>query len=100
MPKSSRHITNRDADSRGTSTRRRPVKERLRIEHALVEPVIVVKSPVFKRKNAERVVFEDPNSVPRLPVSWYSPAIDRKTPPKRNTATLLTREEEAIQAIK
>jgi RNA polymerase primary sigma factor len=72
------------------------VKERLRIEHALVEPVIVVKSPVFKRKNAERVVFEDPNSVPRLPVSWYSPAIDRKTPPKRNTAMLLTREEEAI----
>ena len=97
MPKSSRHTTNRAANGRGTSTcRRRPVKERLRIEHALVEPVIVVKSPVFNRKNAERVVFEDPNSVPRLPVSWYSPAIDRKTPPKRNTAMLLTREEEAI----
>ena len=97
MPRSSRHTTNRAANGRGTSTcRRRPVKERLRIEHALVEPVIVVKSPVFKRKNAERVVFEDPNSVPRLPVSWYSPAIDRKTPPKRNTAMLLTREEEAI----
>ena len=97
MPKSSRHTTNRTANGRGAPTcRRRQSNERLRIEHALVEPVIVVKSPVFKRKNAERVVFEEPNAVPRLPVSWYSPAIDRKTPPKRNTATLLTREEEAI----
>jgi len=97
MPRNSRHTTNRAANGRVTSTcRRRPVKERLRIEHALVEPVIVVKSPVFKQKNAERVVFEDPNSVPRLPVTWYSPAIDRKTPPKRNTAMLLTREEEGI----
>lgn len=97
MPKSSRHTTNRAASGLGTSTgRRRHKNECRRIENALVEPVIVVKSPVFKRKNAERVVFEEPNSVPRLPVSWYSPAIDRKTPPKRNTATLLTREEEAV----
>jgi len=97
MPKRSRHTNNRATNGRGTSTcRRRHKEERQRIEHALVEPVIVVKSPVFKRKNAERVVFEEPSSVPRLPVSWYSPAIDRATPPKRNTATLLTRKEETV----
>ncbi len=78
------------------TTRGRSLDEQEKINQALIEPVIVVKSPCFQKKNAEKYVFEIPNKIPRLPISWYCPAIDRATPPKRSVATLLTREEEGI----
>jgi len=96
MPKPTRH-------SKKTARGRTPLrhKRRSKIEHqkidlALTEPVIVVESPCFSDKNAESVIFEIPAAVPRLPVSWYSPAIDRATPPKRSVAALLTRDEEGV----
>lgn len=70
--------------------------EHEKVHQALIEPVLVIDSPCFSKKNAEEIVFEIPLSIPRLPVSWYSPAIDRALLPKRSVAMLLTREEEGI----
>ena len=100
MPKAKRQ-SNRvmrcvDSTNHRHRRRRRSVIEKDQINRALAEPVIVVSSPIFKKRNAEKLVFEIPTNVPRLPVSWYCPAIDRADPPKRNVVRLLSREEEAI----
>ena len=96
MPKCNGHQKKTARGRNSTRKKRRSKVERDKIEQALCEPVIVIESPCFKKRNAERLVFEIPDSVPRLPVSWYSPAIDRATPPKRSVATLLTRLEEGV----
>ena len=96
MPKQPRHSNKTACGCRAIRSRRRTKIERDKIEQALIEPIIVVESSVFRKKNAEELVFEIPSSVPRLPVSWYCPAIDRAMPPKQNVALLLTREEEGI----
>lgn len=96
MPKQSRQQKKTARGRKSTRTKRRSTIEHEKIDQALLEPVIVVKSPCFSKKNAEELVFEIPETVPRLSVSWYSPAIDRATPPKRSVATLLTRDEEAV----
>jgi RNA polymerase primary sigma factor len=89
--------SNRAKHHRGSSKpRRRSRIERDNIDRALTEPVIVVTSPIFSKKDAEKKVFDIPSEVPRLPVSWYCPAIDMATPPKRSVARLLTREEETV----
>ncbi|HIB00549.1 MAG TPA: sigma-70 family RNA polymerase sigma factor [Phycisphaerales bacterium] len=100
MPKAKRQ-SNRvmrcvDSTNHRHRRRRRSAIEKDQINRALAEPVIVVSSPIFKKRNAEKLVFEIPTNVPRLPVSWYCPAIDRADPPKRNVVRLLSREEEAI----
>jgi RNA polymerase primary sigma factor len=88
MPKKNRNKT--------TPTSGRLVIEQDKVHQALTDPVLVIESPCFTKKNAEELVFEIPNIIPRLPVSWYSPAIDRAMPPKRTVAALLTREEEGV----
>ena len=80
----------------GSTKRRRSSIERVQIDRALTEPVIVIAPPVFEKKNAEQLVFDKPTAIPRLPVSWYCPAIDRAAPPKRSIVRLLTREEEVV----
>ncbi len=96
MPKHTRHPKKTARGRSTTRNKRRSKVEHEKINQALTEPVIVVESPCFKKKNAEQLVFEIPDMIPRLPVSWYSPAVDRATPPKRNDASLLTREEESV----
>ncbi|MBT5366060.1 MAG: sigma-70 family RNA polymerase sigma factor [Phycisphaerae bacterium] len=100
MPKAKRQ-SNRvmrcvDSTNQRHRRRRRSALEKDQINRALAEPVIVVSSPIFNKRNAEKLVFDIPTNVPRLPVSWYCPAIDRADPPKRNAVRLLSREEEAI----
>ncbi len=96
MPTHTRHPKKTARGRSTTRNKRRSKIEHKKINQALTEPVIVVESPCFKRKNAEKLIFEIPDTVPRLPVSWYSPAVDRATPPKRNAAALLTRKEESV----
>ena len=96
MPKQTRHPKKTARGRYTTRNKRRSKIEHMKINQALTEHIIVVVSPCFKKKNAEKFVFEIPDNVPRLPVSWYSPAVDRATPPKRNVAALLTREEESV----
>ena len=91
-----KRLSKRTASQSGSKKRRRSSQELDRIDRALTEPVIVIASPVFMKKNAERLIFDVPVAVPRLPVSWYCPAIDRATPPKRSIVRLLTREEELV----
>ncbi|MDP7005990.1 MAG: sigma-70 family RNA polymerase sigma factor [Phycisphaerales bacterium] len=92
MPQKRRH-PNKTARGR---RKRRSMVQLERIEQALTEPVIVVESSLFKKKNAEELIFEIPTSIPRMPISWYCPAIDRATLPKRTGSMLLTREEEGV----
>lgn len=96
MPKQKGHPKKTARGRSNTRSKRRSKIEHEKIDQALYEPVIVVESPCFKKKNAEALVFEIPDAIPRLPVSWYSPAVDRATPPKRSVAALLTREEEGV----
>jgi RNA polymerase primary sigma factor len=96
MPTLTRHPKKTARGRTHMRNKRRSKIEHEKIDLALTEPVIVVESPCFAKKNAEAIIFEIPEMVPRLPVSWYSPAIDRATPPKRNVATLLTRKEEGV----
>ena len=97
MPKRTRHTNVPVTNGRVTSNHSsRTEHQRDQFELAISELIIVVESPLFKLKNAEKLVFDAPVSVPRYPVSWYCPAIDRETPPKRNTVHLLTRAEETI----
>jgi len=96
MPKRTRHPKKTARGRNGTRNKRRSKIEHEKIDQVLCEPVIVVESPCFKKKNAEALVFEIPDTVPRLPVSWYSPAVDRATPPKRSVVSLLTRAEEGV----
>ena len=96
MPIPKRQSKRATCSSGSTSHRRRTRIEKDHIDRALTEPVIVVESPVFMKKDAEKLVFEIPSDVPRLSVAWYCPAIDRATPPKSGEARLLTRKEEAI----
>ena len=91
-----KRLSKRTASQSGSKKRRRSSQELERIDSALTEPIIVIASPVFMKKNAERLIFDVPVAVPRLPVSWYCPAIDRATPPKRSIVRLLTREEELV----
>ncbi len=96
MPKQNGHLKKTARGRNNTRNKRRSKIEHDKIDQALCEPIIVVESPCFKKKNAEALVFEIPDTIPRLPVSWYSPAVDRATPPKRSVAALLTREEEGV----
>ncbi len=96
MPKQSRQLKKTARGRTQARNKRRSKIEHNKIDQALCEPVIVVESPCFTKKNAEALVFEIPDTVPRLSVSWYSPAVDRATPPKRSVAALLTRNEEAV----
>ncbi|MBC8200726.1 MAG: sigma-70 family RNA polymerase sigma factor [Planctomycetes bacterium] len=96
MPKPKRQSKRATRSSGSTRSRRRTSIEKDHIDRALTEPVIVVASPVFKKKNAEELIFDIPSAIPRLSVSWYCPAIDRALPPKSGDARLLTRKEEAI----
>ncbi len=96
MPKPKRQSKRATRSSGSTSRRRRTKIEKGHIDRALTEPVIVVESPVFSKKDAEKQVFEIPSDVPRLSIAWYCPAIDRASPPKSGDARLLTRKEEAI----
>jgi len=96
MPKSKRQSNRDTRSSASTKRRRRSASEKDQINRVLTEPVIVVPSSVFKKKNAEKLVFEIPANVPRLSVSWYCPAIDRVDPPKRSIVRLLSREEEVV----
>ncbi len=94
MPTPKRQSKRATRRSGSKSRRRRSSIERDQIDRALTEPVIVVQSPVFKKKDAEKLVFTIPSEVPRLSVAWYCPAIDRALPPKSGDARLLTRKEE------
>lgn len=96
MPKPKRQSNRAKLLSGSPKRRRRSRIEQDNIDRALTEPVIVVTSPIFANKNAEKLVFDIPSDVPRLPVSWYCPAIDMATPPIRSVARLLTREEETV----
>jgi RNA polymerase primary sigma factor len=96
MPIPKRQSKRATRSSGSKSRRRRSSIERDQIDRAFTEPVIVVQSPVFKKKDAEKLVFEIPFEVPRLSVAWYCPAIDRALPPKSGEARLLTRKEEAV----
>jgi RNA polymerase primary sigma factor len=96
MPKPKRQSKRAPRSSGSKSRRRRSSIEKDHIDRALTEPVIVVPSPVFKKKNAEELIFDIPSDIPRFSVSWYCPAIDRALPPKRGDSRLLTRKEEAI----
>ena len=53
--------------------RKRSPEELQRIESALNESIMVVESPLIKKRNAEKVIFEEPDSVPRMSVAWYAP---------------------------
>lgn len=96
MPTCSRHPKKTARGRNVTRNKRRTQVEHKKIDLALTEPIIVVESPCFTKKNAEEYIFEIPDAIPRLPVSWYSPAVELATPPKRNVATLLTRKEEGV----
>ena len=96
MPKQSRQLKKTARGRKSMRNKRRSTIEHEKIDQALSEPVIVVKSPCFSKKNAEELVFEIPEIIPRLSISWYSPAIDRAMPPKRSVAALLTRDEEGV----
>jgi RNA polymerase primary sigma factor len=74
--------------------RKRNSKELRRIELALKESIIVVKSPLIKKRNAEKAIFEEPDSVPRMSVAWYSPGQDLESNTKNPGGRVLTREEE------
>ena len=95
MPKPTRH-PKKTACGRKSARIKRSIFDSEKVDLALTEPIIVVESPCFKKKNAEQFVFEVPENIPRLPVSWYSPAIDLATPPKQSVIALLTREEEGV----
>ena len=77
MPKQSRQLKKTARGRTQARNKRRSKIEHNKIDQALCEPVIVVESPCFTKKNAEALVFEIPDTVPRLSVSWYSPAVDR-----------------------
>lgn len=96
MPNTNRNPKKPASGTRSSRYADRSKAEQEKINLALTEPVIVVESPCFNKANAEEFVFDVPEEIPRLPVSWYSPAIDRATPPKQSVATLLTREEEGV----
>ncbi len=96
MPKVTRHPKKTACGRKNTTARSKQPYDSEKIELALTEPIIVIESPCFKKKNAEKLVFEIPESIPRLPVSWYSPAIDMAMPPKQSSMALLTREEEGV----
>ena len=87
--KNARHRTS-------AKTNPRSAAEHEKIYQALTEPIIVMESPCFSRKNAEELIFDIPKSIERIPIDWYSPAIDKAHPPKRSVAALLTREEETV----
>ncbi|MBC8202388.1 MAG: sigma-70 family RNA polymerase sigma factor [Planctomycetes bacterium] len=77
------------------ATRRKRSSEELRrIDLALNESIVVVESPLIKKRNAEKAIFEKPNSVPRTSVAWYSPGQDLVSDTKNPCGRVLTREEE------
>ncbi len=96
MPKPKRQSKRVTRSSSSTSPRRRSRVEKEHIDRALTDPVIVVQSPVFNKKDAEKLIFDIPSNVPRLSVAWYCPAIDRESPPKSGEAKLLSRNEESV----
>ena len=77
------------------ATRRKRSSEELRrIALALQETIIVVESPHIKKRNAERLIFEESQPVPRMTVSWYAPGQEFETNSKNSGRGVLTREEE------
>ena len=74
--------------------RNRSPQELQRLELALNESIMVVESPLIKKRNAEKIIFEEPDSVPRMSVAWYAPGQDLGSNTKNTGGKVLTREEE------
>ncbi len=74
--------------------KKRSSDELRRIDLALQESIMVVESPLIKKRNAEKVIFEEPDSVPRMSIAWYSPGQDLVSNTKNLGGLVLTREEE------
>jgi RNA polymerase sigma factor (sigma-70 family) len=74
--------------------RKRSSQELRRIEIAMTDSIKVVESPLIKKRNAEKAIFEEPDSVPRMSVAWYSPGQDLESNTKNSGGRVLTREEE------
>ena len=76
--------------------RRRSAPERARIERALAEPMDYMDSPILHRRNAERLIFDEPNPVPRPSVTWYHPMVDSPAPTSQRKGLVLSREQELV----
>ena len=74
--------------------KKRSAEELRRIELALNESITVVESPLIKKRNAEKMIFEEPDTIPRTSVAWYSPGQNLASNTKSTRGMILTREEE------
>ncbi len=74
--------------------RKRSPDELSRLDLALEKSITVVESPLIKKRNAEKAIFDEPDSVPRMSVAWYSPGQNLESKTKNPGGRPLTREEE------
>jgi RNA polymerase primary sigma factor len=74
--------------------KKRSAEELRRIELALNESITAVESPLIKKRNAEKMIFEEPDKIPRMSVAWYSPGQNLASNTKSTRSMILTREEE------
>jgi RNA polymerase primary sigma factor len=74
--------------------KKRSAEELRRIELALNESITAVESPLIKKRNAEKMIFEEPDTIPRMSVAWYSPGQNLASNTKSTRSMILTREEE------
>ncbi|MDP7009132.1 MAG: sigma-70 family RNA polymerase sigma factor [Phycisphaerales bacterium] len=74
--------------------RKRSQEELCQIELALQTPITAVESPLIKKKNAKRVIFDEADSIPRASIGWYAPSQEVDEKRKASSGKVLTREEE------
>ena len=60
------------------------------------KPMDFMDSPVIRRRNAERLIFEVPNEIPRPMVSWYNRHCDGAEGSAPRKSVRLTAEEERV----
>lgn len=53
-------------------------------------------SPILHRRNAERLIFDDPDPVPRPSVAWYHPMTDSPPSTSQRKGLVLSREQEGV----
>jgi RNA polymerase sigma factor (sigma-70 family) len=96
MPKTTRQTSYGDGPRVvvAATHRKRSNDELRRLELALTESIMVVESPLIKKRNAEKMIFDESHSIPRTTVSWYSPGQDLESNKKNPGGSVLTREEE------
>jgi RNA polymerase sigma factor (sigma-70 family) len=76
-------------------------KERQQLQRILSKPMDYIDSDAFRKKGADRMIYEEAPDVEKPDVSWYRPLMDDLTPTKhkstRNVGTvLLTAAEERV----